>query len=415
MSISRQEQTLTYALPEEVGISSEKSNLLVNELKLRVTQGELPGAVLMVVRNHKVVIHEPIGFRDRIEHSKMQKDSIFRIASMTKPIVSICALQLMEQGKLSLEDPVSKFLPEFENIQVGEETTNLSGEKELSLVPPNKKMTIQDLMRHTSGLTYGWVKTALVDQLYESNQVMLMDQTLEEQVKKLATLPLKHQPGTTWEYGLSTDVLGRVIEVIAEESLDHILQRYIFEPLQMIDTQFGFDSQKLHRVAESQINPETGKRFLNLATSIKPKKLSGGGGLTSTAMDYAKFCQMILNDGELYGKRIISRKSLELMVANHLPDQTNFPASTLYEWGTAMPSPSHFGTGFGLGFQVRLEAGRNPLPGSVGDLTWMGVWGTSFVIDPKEKLILILLTQQPNKLKEHHRLLRQMVYSLLEN
>lgn len=415
MSISRQEQTLTYALPEEVGISSEKSNLLVNELELRVTQGELPGAVLMVVRNHKVVIHEPIGFRDRIEHSKMQKDSIFRIASMTKPIVSICALQLMEQGKLSLEDPVSKFLPEFENIQVGVETTNLLGEKELSLVPPNKKMTIQDLMRHTSGLTYGWVKTALVDQLYESNQVMLMDQTLEEQVKKLATLPLKHQPGTTWEYGLSTDVLGRVIEVIAEESLDHILQRYIFEPLQMIDTQFGFDSQKLHRVAESQINPETGKRFLNLATSIKPKKLSGGGGLTSTAMDYAKFCQMILNGGELYGKKIISRKSIELMVANHLPDQTNFPASTLYEWGTAMPSPSHFGTGFGLGFQVRLEAGRNPLPGSVGDLTWMGVWGTSFVIDPKEKLILILLTQQPNKLKEHHRLLRQMVYSLLEN
>ena len=415
MPIPRQEQTLTYALPEEVGISSEKSNLLVNELKLRVTQGELPGAVLMVVRNHKIVIHEPIGFRDRIEQSDMQKDSIFRIASMTKPIVSICALQLMEQGKLSLEDPVSKFLPEFANIQVGVETTNLSGEKELSLVPPIKKMTIQDLMRHTSGLTYGWVKTALIDQLYESNQIMNLDQTLEEQVKKLATLPLKHQPGTTWEYGLSTDVLGRVIEVIAEESLDHILQRYIFEPLQMIDTQFGFDSQKLHRVAESQINPETGKRFLNLATSIKPKKLSGGGGLTSTAMDYAKFCQMILNDGELYGKRIISRKSLELMVANHLPDQTNFPASTLYEWGAAMPSPSHFGTGFGLGFQVRLEAGRNPLPGSVGDLTWMGIWGTSFVIDPKEKLILILLTQQPNKLIEHHRLLRQMVYSILEN
>ncbi|MEY3139940.1 MAG: hypothetical protein RL298_681, partial [Pseudomonadota bacterium] len=239
MPIPRQEQTLTYALPEEVGISSEKSNLLVNELKLRVTQGELPGAVLMVVRNHKVVIHEPIGFRDRIEQSDMQKDSIFRIASMTKPIVSICALQLMEQGKLSLEDPVSKFLPEFANIQVGVETTNLSGEKELSLVSPNKKMTIQDLMRHTSGLTYGWVKTALVDQLYESNQIRSLDQTLEEQVKKLATLPLKYQPGTTWEYGLSTDVLGRVLEVIAGEPLDHILQKNIFDPLQMIDTQFG--------------------------------------------------------------------------------------------------------------------------------------------------------------------------------
>ena len=392
MPISSQEQNLTYTSPEEVGISAEKSNLLVNELKLRVVHGELPGAVLLVVRNHKVIIHEPIGFRDRIEQSDMQKDSIFRIASMTKPIVSICALQLMEQGKLSLEDPVSKFLPEFANIQVGVETTNLTGEKELSLVPPNKKMSIQDLMRHTSGLTYGWAKTALVDQLYESNQIMNLDQTLEEQVKKLATLPLKHQPGTTWEYGLSTDVLGRVLEVITEESLDKILKKNIFEPLQMIDTQFGFDPHKLHRVAESQINPETGKRFLNLATGVKPKKLSGGGGLTSTAMDYAKFCQMILNGGELDGKKILSRKSLELMVSNHLPDQTHFPASTFYDWGAAMPSPSHFGTGFGLGFQVRLEAGRNPLPGSVGDLTWMGIWGTSFVIDPKEKLILILLT-----------------------
>jgi CubicO group peptidase (beta-lactamase class C family) len=415
MSNSHQEQTLTYALPEEVGISSEKSKHLVNELKFRVTQGELPGAVLLVVRNRKVVIHEPIGFRDRLEQSDMQKDSIFRIASMTKPIVSICALQLMDQGKLSLEDPVSKFLPEFTNIQVGVETTNQTNKKELSLVPATKKMTVQDLMRHTSGLTYGWVKTALVDQLYGINQIMSLDQTLEEQVKKLATLPLKHQPGTTWEYGLSTDVLGRVLEVIKGQSLDHILQKNIFEPLKMVDTQFGFDPKKLHRVAESQINPETGKRFLNLATGVTPKKLSGGGGLTSTAMDYAKFCQMILNGGELDGKRILSRKSLELMVANHLPDQTHFPSSTFYEWGSAMPSPSHFGTGFGLGFQVRLEAGRNPLPGSVGDLTWMGVWGTSFVIDPKEKLILILLTQQPNKLIEHHRLLRQMVYSTLEN
>lgn len=415
MPIHNDAQTLSISSPEDVGLSTDKAALLVIELNRRVAQGILPGAVLMVVRHNQVAVHEAIGFRDRLDASPMQKDTIFRIASMTKPIVSAAVLMLMAQGKLSIEDPVAKHLPEFANVQVGVEEFQPDGTKTLRLVPSRKKMTLQDLMRHTSGLTYGWDKAALVDQLYDAHQILSMNQTLEEQVKKLAALPLKHQPGTTWEYGLSTDVLGRVIEVVSGEPLDVFLKRHIFEPLGMIDTDFGVNVQNMHRIAETQINPETGERYLNVATGVKPKKFSGGGGLTSTAMDYAKFCQMILNKGEFNGQTILSRKSIELMTANHLPDTTTYPDANLYDWGSAMPYPAHFGTGFGLGFQVRLDAGKNPTAGSVGDLTWMGIWGTSFVIDPQENLILILLTQQPNSLMEHHRLLRNMAYGMLRS
>jgi CubicO group peptidase (beta-lactamase class C family) len=415
MPIFQDESSLSSVVPEEVGMSSDKASLLVKELNIRINQGHLPGAVLMAVRNHKIAVHEAIGYRDRIANLPMQKDTIFRIASMTKPIVSVGVLMLAEQGKLSLEDPLANYLPEFENMQVGVEKTNAEGKRELSLVPSRKKITLQDLMRHTSGLTYGWDKNALVDQLYDKHQILSIDQTLDEQMKKLAALPLKHQPGTTWEYGLSTDVLGRVIEVISGDSLDVFLKKNILNPLEMFDTDFGVTPDKLNRMAEAQINPETGQRYINVASGVKPKKFSGGGGLTSTALDFAKFCQMILNKGELNGQVILSRKSIELMTANHLPDTTIYPAANLFEWGSAMPLPAHFGTGFGLGFKVRLEAGKNPSSGSVGDLTWMGIWGTSFVIDPKENLILILLTQQPNRLTEYHRLLRQMGYAMLQH
>ena len=409
-------QVLPNASPNMVGISAEKASRLKNEINSRVTKGELPGAVLMVVRNQKIAIHEAIGFRDIADKSPMQKDSIFRIASMTKPITTAAALQLMEQGRLSLEDPVAKFLPEFTNVKVGVEKLNDKGNKELVLEAPLKKMTIQDLMRHTSGLTFGWEENALVDQLYKENKLFNADLTIEEQIKKLAALPLKYQPGTTWEYGMSTEVLGRILEVVSGKPLDVFLDETILAPLGMTDTQFGASEAKLSRMAESQIDPKTGRRFITIATGKKSRGY-GGGGLTSTAMDYAKFCQMILNNGELNGRTILSRKSVELMTANHLPSNVVVPNMYLQDdgWGAITPIPNSFGTGFGLGFSVRLESGKHPLPGSVGDLFWLGGLGTSFVIDPKEKLILILLTQQPNLLIEHHRLLRQMGYSMLIN
>lgn len=415
LSVVANAQPLQSVKPEEVGISSAKATLLKQEFNDRVSKGELPGAVVMVVRNQKIAMHEAIGFRDRLDQSPMQKDSIFRIASMTKPIISAVVLQLMEQGKLSLEDPVSKYLPEFANVKVGVEKTNDKGQKELALEAPLKKMTLQDLLRHTSGLTYGWDKKSMVDKLYEENQIFNAELTLEEQIKKLATLPLKFQPGTTWEYSVSTDVLGRVLEVVSGKPLDIHLREAIFEPLQMLDTQFGSDPSNLSRMAEAQINPRTDKRYLTLSSGQRPKRLSGGGGLSSTAMDYAKFCQMILNHGEFNGKTILSRKSIELMTANHLPSNTYFPPSYLNEWGSIAPIPEVFGTGFGLGFAVRLESGKNPMLGSVGDLFWMGSSGTSFVIDPKEKLILLMFTQQPNLVFHYHRLLRHMGYAMLKN
>jgi CubicO group peptidase (beta-lactamase class C family) len=414
-SVVANSQPLQAVKPEDVGISSAKVALLKQELNDRVSKGELPGAVVMVVRNQKIAMYEAIGFRDMLDQSPMQKDSIFRIASMTKPIISVAVLQLKEQGKLSLEDPVSKYLPEFTNVKVGVEKTNDQGQKELVLESPQKKMTLQDLLRHTSGLTYGWDKKSMVDKLYEENQLFNAELTLEEQIKKLATLPLKFQPGTTWEYSVSTDVLGRVLEVVSGKPLDIHLREAIFEPLQMLDTQFGSDASNLKRMAEAQINPKTDKRYLTLSSGQRPKRFSGGGGLSSTAMDYAKFCQMILNHGEFSGKTILSRKSIELMTANHLPSNTYFPPSYLNEWGSMAPIPEVFGTGFGLGFAVRLESGKNPMLGSVGDLFWMGSSGTSFVIDPKEKLILIMFTQQPNLVFQYHRLLRHMGYAMLKN
>ena len=415
LSVVANAQPLQSVKPEDVGISSAKAALLKQELNDRVSKGELPGAVVMVVRNQKIAMYEAIGFRDRLDQSPMQKDSIFRIASMTKPIISAAVLQLMEQGKLSLEDPVSKYLPEFANVKVGVEKTNDKGQKELVLESPLKKMTLQDLLRHTSGLTYGWDKKSMVDKLYEENQLFNAELTLEEQIKKLATLPLKFQPGTTWEYSVSTDVLGRVLEVVSGKPLDIHLREAIFEPLQMLDTQFGSEPSNLSRMAEAQINPRTDKRYLTLSSGKRPKGFSGGGGLSSTAMDYAKFCQMILNHGEFNGKTILSRKTIELMTANHLPSNTYFPPGYLNEWGSLAPIPEVFGTGFGLGFAVRLESGKNPMPGSVDDLFWMGSSGTSFVIDPKEKLILLMFTQQPNLVFHYHRLLRHMGYAMLKD
>jgi len=344
LSVVANAQPLQSVKPEDVGISSAKAALLKQELNDRVSKGELPGAVVMVVRNQKIAMYEAIGFRDRLDQSPMQKDSIFRIASMTKPIISAAVLQLMEQGKISLEDPVSKYLPEFANVKVGVEKTNDKGQKELALEAPLKKMTLQDLLRHTSGLAYGWDKKSMVDKLYEENQFFNAELTLEEQIKKLATLPLKFQPGTTWEYSVSTDVLGRVLEVVSGKSLDIHLREAIFEPLQMLDTQFGSEPSNLSRMAEAQINPRTDKRYITLSSGKRPKGFSGGGGFSSTAMDYAKFCQMILNHGEFNGKTILSRKSIELMTANHLPSNTYFPPGYLNEWGSIAPIPEgHMG------------------------------------------------------------------------
>ena len=400
------------AAPRDVGISESRAEIFRNELQRRVDAGELPGAVFMALRNGKIAVHQAVGFQDKGAKTPMKPDSIFRIASMTKPIVSTAILMLSEQGKLLISDPLSKHLPEFANMKVLVDKNAADEKSEFVLEPVRRQITIQDLLRHTSGLTYGQFDKSRVDSMYRDANLLSRDQTLAQQVSKLATMPLKHQPGTVWDYSLSTDVLGRVIEVITGKTLDVALNEMIFVPLKMNDTGFWVHSTKLNRLAKSQINPKTGKPFIGSPANSLPQLLNGGGGLLSTAPDYARFSQMMLNLGELEGARILSRKSIELMTSNHLPPTVSFTDVVNFRWGSTGPTPAA-GMAFGLGFAVRLENGRSTLPGSTGEFWWLGSTGTNFVIDPKEKLILILLTQQPDRLSDYLNLMRQMGYAML--
>ena len=409
-SLSLQVLAIESVASRDVGISEFRAEILKAELQRRVDTGELPGAVFMAVRNGKIAVHQAVGFQDKAAKTPMKPDSIFRMASMTKPIVSTAILMLSEQGKLFINDPLSMHLPEFANMKVLVEKDALDPKSEFVLEPTRREITIHDLLRHTSGLTYGFFDKSRVDTMYMDANLLSQDQTLAQQVSKLATLPLKHQPGTVWDYSLSTDVLGRVIEVITNKSLDIALNEMIFAPLQMNDTGFWVPATKLNRLAQPQINPKTGKTFPVRRGDSPPKLISGGGGMMSTAADYARFSQMMLNMGELEGVRILARKSIELMTSNHLPPNVVFTNRV----STTAPKPES-GMGFGLGFAVRLKSGRSALPGSTGEFWWAGATGTNFVIDPKEKMILLLLTQQPDRMGDYLKLMRQMGYSMLLN
>jgi|SRR5215471_18209492 len=400
-------QSLPAASPAEVGLSAARVSLFAGELRRRVEAGELPGAVLMIVRDGRIAAHEAIGFQDREKRIPMKPDSIFRIASMTKPIVSVAVMMLAEEGKLLISDPAAKFLPELKDLKVGVEKRGADGKVELVLEPAKREMTIHDLLRHTAGLTYGQFDRTVVDEMVMKAGVLSRDQTLADMVAKLGKLPLKHQPGTTWDYSVATDVLARIVEVVSGMAIDDFIRSRITDPLKMRDTGFWVEDGKLQRVAQPQTNPATGKPFFDRPVTPKPRFLSGGGGMVSTAGDYARFCQMLLAGGELDGVRLLSRKTVELMTSNHLPAGTHFTDTVRYRWGHLAPGPD-IGMGFGLGFAVRLEPGKSPLPGSPGEFWWSGSVGLNFVVDPRERMITLLLTHQPNQLRDYLALMRQM-------
>lgn len=410
--LSGHSHAMDRAAPASLGLSAEKSLAFKNELQRRVDAGEMPGAVLLVARHGKVAALEAVGYQDRNAKTPMKTDSIFRIASLTKPIVSVAAMMLVEEGRLLLHDPVAKYLPEFKDTQVAVQKTGPDGKTEWTLERQHRPMTIQDLFRHTAGLTYGQFDNSHVDQLYVQTGILSREQTLEEQVKKLAALPLKHQPGTTFDYSLAVDVLGRVIEVISGQTLDVFIKTRITAPLGMVDTGFWVEPTNHARIAEPQTNPATGKPYIDRPVTSRPKLLNGGGGMVSTASDYARFAQMVLNGGQLEGRRYLSRKSVELMTANHLPPNVRYTDRTLTVWANLSPTPD-YGTGFGLGFAIRTEQGRSSMQGSVGEFWWSGATGTNFVADPKEKLILVLLTQQPTRMWDYLALMRQMGHAMV--
>jgi CubicO group peptidase (beta-lactamase class C family) len=395
--------------PEDVGLSSQRLQRIRDTLQADIDKGLAPGTVLLIARRGQVANFEVLGYRDREDGAVMTPDTIFRIASMTKPVASVAAMMLAEEGKLLIADPVSRYIPAFADLKVAANSDDVNA-KSLTLEPLRREMTVQDLLRHTSGLTYAHLTGPHLKEAYEAAGVVDERQTNAEMAEKLAKVPLAYQPGSTWQYGVSTDMLGRVVEIASGMSLDRFIGERICKPLGLVNTSFGpIDGS---RAAQPQIDSASGKRPPMRDTSVRPKWISGGSGLLSTAGDYVRFCQMLLNGGELGGTRLLAPATIALMTSDHLTPETRRSPSTPVLFGALAPTPE-LGLGFGLGFAVRTHSGRNPLPGSVGDFSWSGVTGTYFWIDPQQELVAILMMQAPLQRLHYRYLMRTMVYQAI--
>lgn len=363
-----------------------------------ITAARLPGAVMLISRRGETQYFNAQGWQDAVAYTPMRQDSIFRIYSMTKPIVSLMALMMLEEGRLMLSDAVAKYLPEFEKQKVAVQR----GDK-LQLEPVWRGMTVQDLLRHTSGLTYEFLGKDPVQLQYREADVASRARSNRDMCRLLAAIPLSRQPSAAWQYSRSTDVLGAVLEVVSGQTLGELLRQRIFEPLGMHDTGFHVPPDKQHRIAEPfATDPDSGASVNLIDLREVPVGESGGGGLASTAKDYARFLQLMLNRGQLDGVRLASRKTIEWMTSDHL--------GRIAIEGDLLP-PGH---GFGLGVAVRTAAGLAPTPGSVGMYFWSGIGGTSFFVDPQEELFAILLTQAPGQRVYYRNLFRNMVYAAVE-
>ena len=399
--------------PEEVGFLSTRLKRLSDRLNEGVKNNELPGAVVLIARNGKIVMFESYGFRDKDAKVAMTNDTIFRIASMTKPIVTLAAMMLMEEGKLTLADRVSMYIPAFADTKVAVPKKKDDGTVEMVLEPQYRPMTVHDLMRHTSGLTYGAVGANPVKQSYLDMKVADRNQTNAEMADKLGKLALLYQPGTTWEYSMSTDVLGRVVEVASGMPLDKFIEERITKPLKMGDTAFEASADKKARGAKPM--KEGPKNEVPSIPDVTEKFnwRSGGGGMVSTAADYARFLQMFANGGQLDGVRLVSRKTIDLMTADALPPDIKMGAD-MFRFEALEPS-ARMGQGFGLGFAVRNVQGVNPLPGSPNDYFWGGAYGTYFWHDPRERLYVVFMMQSPQARLRYRFLMRDLVYQAMVN
>jgi CubicO group peptidase (beta-lactamase class C family) len=394
VATGKSDHELPAVAPEEVGLASARLAHIRSVMDRHVAEKQIPGAIGLIARRGKIAYQEAFGMADAEAGKPMRLDTIHRIYSMSKPITSVAVMMLYEEGKFQLSDPVAKYLPEFAKMQVGiEEKDPQTGKPTLKTAPAKRPITVRDLLRHTSGLTYGVFGDTLVDREYRKAGI-LSDLNLAEFVKNLSKIPLQYEPGTRWHYSVSVDVLGRLVEVLSGKPFDQFLQERIFTPLDMRDTGFYVPADKKDRLAKLYSPTKDGKiqpaaicanrqecleKFPNAAPSFlePPTMLSGGGGLVSTTYDYLRFCQMLLNQGQYEGKRLLSRKTVQLMSSDHL--------GTIPGMGP--------GVGFGLGFQVSKAPGEAGMMGSPGEYNWGGAAGTRFWIDPQEELIGIFMIQ----------------------
>jgi len=394
--------------PKEAGFTVEGLARIDAYLKNEVAGNKLPGALMLIQRNGKTAYFNSFGVRDPATREPMTANTIFRIYSMSKPITTVAAMMLVEEGKLQLEEPLSKYIPAFADVKVGVEKKGEDGKAGLDLVAPRRPITIQDLMRHTSGLTYGFFGEGLVKKAYVDANLLAGDVDNAEFAERLAKLPLAYQPGTTWDYSQSVDILGRVIEVISGKSLYQFEKERLLDPLGMTETAFYVpDPARKSLVAE----PFPDDRKIGAGSEMGDPRVvrkyeSGGGGMVSTIGDYVRFAQMLLNGGTLDGKRYLSPKTVAYMGANHIGPSSGVVPGPYY-----LPGP---GFGFGLGFAVRTEAGASPAAGSVGEMNWSGAGGTTFWVDPKENMFVVFMAQTVSQRGRIRVALKNLVYGAFD-
>ncbi len=390
---------LPFAKPDSIGLSPLRLQKMRDAFQREIDKGTTPGVVSLVARRGQIGWFEAQGKQNPADSAPMSRDSIFRIYSMTKPLVSLGIMQLVEDGYLLLNDPLYRFIPEFRDQKVGVERNG-----QLTYELPVRPITIQDLLRHTSGISYEITGMGMVQRMYARSKARDRDISNDEHAKLIAAMPLMCQPGTQWNYSRSTDILGRVIEVISGKTLSVFLKERILDPLKMNETGFHTAKENKSRLAEPfPKDPWTGEKVELIDQLEIPKMESGGGGLVSTAMDYARFCQMLLSGGALDGNRIIGHKTLHFMASDHLGPHVTHASHLL--------PPGH---GFGLGFAVRTHDGMAPFAGSVGQFFWSGMAGTFFWIDPKEDLFAIFMSQGPGQREYFRTLVRSLVYAAVE-
>jgi CubicO group peptidase (beta-lactamase class C family) len=391
--------------PEDVGFAPDRLARIRTVLEADVAAEKMPGGVLAIVRRGKLAYLETYGFRDKAAGVAMTADSLFNIASMTKPVTAVAAMQLVEQGKLMIDDPVSKYFPKFADMKVA--VLNDAKDKIVSTVPAERQVTLHDLMRHTSGLIYGGRGTTPVHKMYpEGSGAVGARMSGAEFLDKLAALPLLHQPGKVWDYGFGLDVLGLVIEQVAGKTLGEVLRDNIFAPLGMNDTGYLVPKDKAARYAAG-LNPSDGPFLHDCREPLKFE--CGGACLASTAMDYMRFAVMMLNRGKFARERVLARKTVEYMVSNHIDEDT-------VENRIGASDPTRADYGFGLGVAVRTRSGIVPMLGSPGEFNWPGAGGTNWWADPREDMAVVYMSVTPGPVRWHYRrLINALVYQAIEN
>jgi CubicO group peptidase (beta-lactamase class C family) len=400
----------TFDLPPGAHFNQQKLERVGDFLRDQVANGKIPGAILLIRQHGKPVYHEFFGVQDVVSRQPMTDQTIFRLFSMTKAISSVAAMMLIDEGKLKLEDPVAKYIPSFANVKVGVEKKNEDGTKTLELVPPNRPPTILDLMRHTSGITYGFYGDSLVRKAYAAANLYAGDFDLAEFAERIAKLPLHDQPGSLWQYGHSTDVLARIMEIVSGKSLLEVEREKLLDPLGMKDTGFFVtDPEKQKLIAQPMPNDSDFRVGRENRPDVPKKWQSASGGMVSTMSDFARFAQMLVDGGKFEGKTYLSPKAFELMTTDHVGPGSGVGRDYFYFPGD--------GFGFGLGLAVRTDPGhaKPPPPGSLGELKWDGASGCYFVIDRKQDMFFVLLEQTPSQRQPIQKAVKQLIYEAMEN